>query len=345
MKRNAAILAWLTLVLTVILVSRFFDAPSQAIESSSPVANTAMNNGISQKKVTPGQPEPLSTAMPEHLPASLRGTQVDGVLRADKDGNLVISDDIRRVFDYFLATLGEEPLSLIHERLLAYIRLQLPANAASQAEQLLKNYLALNEALAAIQAPEGVAADNDDDTAILKERLMAMQELRRQYLPVEVIDAFYSDDDALDQLALRRMDIMNDANLSASQRDSALQDAEQSLPPHLQQVTNDLNKHQQMDLLTAILRGKGGSDGDIYQLRQSFYGSEAADRLAQLDHSRQQWRERTHQWLEERDRIMARQDLDERTRKLEIERSREQHFEPIELKRIEVLEQLHDKSW
>jgi hypothetical protein len=44
------------------------------------------------------------------LPSSFVGTEVDGSFRVDAAGNLIISEDIRRIFDYFLASIGEESL-------------------------------------------------------------------------------------------------------------------------------------------------------------------------------------------------------------------------------------------
>lgn len=311
----------------------------QAVEPPSPLKETI---SFAELALSPTTAE-FNTGL-EQLPASLQGTEVDGGLRVDDNGNLIINHDIRRVFDYFLSTMGAESLEQIEQRLLAYIRHQLPAAAALQAEQLLEGYLALNRGLSALQAPE----EPDDNIALetntLRERLLSIQSLRRQYLPADVVDAFYADDDALDQLALGRMDIMEDPALSADQRTQALANLEQSLPPHLLRVMSELNKQQQLNTLTERLRDNGGSDADLYQLRDSFYGSEAADRLAQLDQSRQQWQTRTARWLSERDRLIAAQNIDEADRQHQIDRLRREYFEAHELNRVRVRESLHDQD-
>lgn len=282
----------------------------------------------------------------EQLPASLQGTEVDGSLLADDNGDLIINHDIKRIFDYFLSTLGAESLIDIEQRLRAYIRHQLPAKAAQQAEQLLEDYLALNQALLTLEPTAEVDGDarNPQDTGLLRERLSSIQSLRRQHLPADVIDTFYADDDALDQLALGRMDIMQDRTLSAEQRTQALAELEQSLPSHLQRVMNELNKQQQLSTLTARLRHHGGSDAELYQLRESYYGSDAADRLAQLDQSRQQWQSRMNRWLSDRDNLLAVRGLDAADRQQQIDRLRQEYFEPAELRRVEVLERIHDQA-
>lgn len=45
------------------------------------------------------------------LPTSFRGTSVDGSFSVDASGNLLITRDIRNLFDYFLSAVGESPCS------------------------------------------------------------------------------------------------------------------------------------------------------------------------------------------------------------------------------------------
>lgn len=315
------------------------EMPQKVIEPSFPVKETISFSELALSPATTA----FNTGL-EQLPASLQGTDVDGDLRVDDNGNLIISHDIRRVFDYFLSTMGAESLEQIEQRLRAYIRHRLPAKAALQAEQLLEGYLALNRGLSALQAPVDAGDGIVLETQSLRERLMSIQALRRHYLPADVVDVFFADDDALDQLALGRMDIMEDSALSADQRTQALADLEHSLPPHLQRVMSELNKHQQLNTLTARLRDSGGSDADLYQLRERFYGAEAADRLAQLDQSRQQWQARTMRWLSERDSLIAAENIDEADRQDQIDRLRREYFESHEINRVRILERLHDQE-
>lgn len=339
MKKMVVMVAATIAVFAGILLLNTNDVPPQ--EVGPPYSPTAMP--VSTGLALPSAASTINTGL-EQLPASLQGTQVDGVLRADKDGNLIINHDVRRVFDYFLSTLGEESLAKIEQRLRAYIRHQLPATAVPQAEQLLEDYLALNRALSSLQAPEETDLNITLETGILRERLLSMQSLRRQHLPADVVDVFYADDDALDQLALGRMDIMQDPTLSPTEQTQALAAIEQSLPLHLLGVMNELNKQQQMDALTVHLRDNGGSDADIYQLRESFFGPEAADRLAQLDESRQQWQARMTRWLSERDHLLAVKNIDDTDRQQQIDRLRRDYFEPVELYRVEILESFHDQA-
>ncbi|MCC0452966.1 lipase chaperone, partial [Pseudomonas aeruginosa] len=59
-----------------------------------------------------GEAVPAPQVMPAKvapLPTSFRGTSVDGSFSVDASGNLLITRDIRNLFDYFLSAVGEEP--------------------------------------------------------------------------------------------------------------------------------------------------------------------------------------------------------------------------------------------
>ncbi|MGV8597295.1 lipase secretion chaperone, partial [Pseudomonas aeruginosa] len=70
------------------------------------------------------------------LPTSFRGTSVDGSFSVDASGNLLITRDIRNLFDYFLSAVGEEPLQQSLDRLRAYIAAELQEPARGQARQV-----------------------------------------------------------------------------------------------------------------------------------------------------------------------------------------------------------------
>jgi len=70
-------------------------------------------------------PAAAESAALSSLPPSFAGTEVDGQFRLDDAGNLLISMDIRRIFDYFLSAYGEERIQTSIARLQAYIRSQL----------------------------------------------------------------------------------------------------------------------------------------------------------------------------------------------------------------------------
>src|SRR5262249_46952091 len=79
-------------------------------------------------------------------PASLDGTEVDGRLAVDAHGDLVVSPEVRRFFEYFLSASGEETDAVMRRRLEAAIDARVPPRAAAQARTLFAQFLAVREA-------------------------------------------------------------------------------------------------------------------------------------------------------------------------------------------------------
>lgn len=147
------------------------DIPAQLNSKTPPPAEQSPP----PQTVKQGPSSPKNTALPlQTLPASFRGTTVDGVFRLDANGNLLISEDIRQIFDYFLAAVGEEPLATSVERLRAYITEQLSANAREQALTLLNQYLDYKRELVLLERDLPQMANLD----ALRQREAAVQALR-----------------------------------------------------------------------------------------------------------------------------------------------------------------------
>src|SRR5690606_34167542 len=75
-------------------------APGHPVSAVSPAATQTSPAPIRASQAAPATG---STS----LPASVRGTEVDGRLELDAQGNLLITGQIRHLFDYFLSLVGE----------------------------------------------------------------------------------------------------------------------------------------------------------------------------------------------------------------------------------------------
>lgn len=115
------------------------------------------------------------------VPRSLADTDVDGVLGVDEAGNLILDEEVRRFFDYFLAATGEEAPVVIRGRIESTLDARLPARAAAQGRDLLGRYLAYRE------AARQLGADGDLET-----RRHAVQSLRRQHLGAAAAEKLFA---------------------------------------------------------------------------------------------------------------------------------------------------------
>jgi lipase chaperone LimK len=271
----------------------------------------------------------------EPLPASFSGTQVDGVFRLDASGQLILSEDIRRIFDYFLAAVGEEPLRTSVERLHAYIARQLQAPAREQALSLLAQYLDYKRELVLLERDLPQMADLD----ALRQREAAVQALRARIFAGEVHQAFFAREEAYNRFTLQRLAIQQDSRLDGAGKAAAVDRLRESLPEELQesvlpQLQNQLREQ------TAKLHAEGANPAQVRQLRQQLVGAEATERLEALDRKRQAWTQRLASYLAAKVEIEANPGLSASDRAAAVAQLAEEHFDERERLRLSAAEQL-----
>lgn len=264
------------------------------------------------------------------LPTSLDGTEVDGTLRADAQGNLLIENDIRRVFDYFLAALGEEDLAAIRSRIAAHLDGTLPPAAARQAWELFERYEAYGEATE--QMP-----GHDATIAGMTEVLLRQQDLRQEWLGQEVAEAFFGFDDAYDHHTLARMQVAQNPDLSDAERAQRLAELEANLPAPLREVRERANLPVSVGEEVAMMREQGVSEYEIRAYREQSLGPAAAQRLEDLDRQRAEWDRRYTAYRAQHAEIMA-SGLSESDRETEIDRLRDTLFDEAERRRVQALD-------
>lgn len=279
-----------------------------------------------------------------NLPQSLRDTDIDGELRVDAEGNLVVDRRVRDLFDYFLTTTGEESLPQIRRRLLALI-LQLPEPAATQGNRLLENYLAFLHALESVpaptKAPTEAPTDPTLDVELLRERKQAERTLRSHYLEPKASEAFFGQEDAYDDYALAHIEIMQSPNLDAAGK--ALQ-LEQLLSQQPDDVQTQIQLTQQQRLAMQLAKPAPGGPVNAnawQQKREQALEADVAARLQQLDQQRSQWSARFDDYLLQRSTLAANLQLDTADRQIAIEALRDQLFSAIERPRVVALEHLN----
>lgn len=304
------------------------DTPAPAVESAYSVpANQTQQNPKNAA-------DPLKT-----LPASFDGTTVDGVFRLDADGNLLISEDIRRIFDYFLAAVGEEPLRTSVERLRAYIAAQLPAHAREQALALLNQYLDYKRELVLLERDLPQMANLD----ALRQRETAVQALRARIFDAQTQQAFFAREEAYNQFTLQRLAILHNSQLDDAGKAAAVDQLRNSLPAEMQdtvlpQLQNELRQQ------TAQLQAAGAKPEQIRQLRQQLVGAEATQRLEVLDQQRQTWKKRIAQYSTEKAAIENNPGMSAGDKRAAIAELAAENFDEREQLRLEAAEQLATKK-
>ncbi|WP_426337788.1 lipase secretion chaperone [Pseudoduganella sp. S-14] len=242
-----------------------------------------------QSPVAAAPPMPLGTGpAPAPFVPSMAGTEPDGRLGAAGDA-LKVDAELRHLFDYYLSALGEAELPAIHAGIEQELARRLKPAAADQARRLLGQYLAYKRALAEAGQDVSAPAAGTAFAAAARQRLLAMQELRKRYFSPAEAAGLFGDTDARDQDAIARLELVDDKSLTPSQRLQKLADLDRKLAPALQEERAAPQRVLNLEQQVEAARNGGASEDDIFRLRAAAFDPQAANRLAQLDREQAAW--------------------------------------------------------
>lgn len=276
-------------------------------------------------------PAMLTNQRPEQPPleASQRGTQVDGQLQVDANGNLIVTDQLRHLFDYFLSAVGEISHAQALQRIRQYLQANLRAPALQQAEQLLDSYVEYLQALIELEERFPVVADLDG----LHARELAVQRLRASLFDAEAHAAFFAKEELYNGFTLERLAIQHDSQLSAAEKAEQIEALREGLPEELQALLVP-QLHSELRQQTSQLQAQGASAEEIRELRMNMVGPEATARLEALDQQRNQWQQRFQRFSEQRQQILRQSGLAESDRLAEVEQLLHSQFNDSERLRV-----------
>ncbi len=258
--------------------------------------------------------------------SSLRGTDVDGGIALDANGQVVLDLGMRRLFDYYLSLMGEQDIVQIRSLLKDYL---LGKYSPANTDSVLKYFDRYSDYLSALTDLNIGGLSKPED------RLVKVNALRKEMLGEEMAFAFFAEEEMLAALTLKRMAIANDKSLSSEEKARRLiaLDAAAHYSARTEADTAALVSEQTDQLETLKL-----TDAQRAAEREALWGKEAASRLAELDQQRAQWDTRVNQYLLERSRIDANRGLSPLARDRAITALRNQHFNAAEQRRIASLE-------
>ena len=219
-------------------------------------------------------------------PASWRGTVPDGALREDEHGNLIVSEEVRRRFDYFLSALGEEELNVLRSRVAAHLQAALSATAARQAWALFERYIGYRSALRELD-------EHDGSVAGMRQSLEERRALRRPVVQRHHPRGVFRVSRPLRGLCLAAPRTVG-GRAPRPGRETGPSGCAGGGPAggHARDGAR---------VAAALGGGRGGAAitrtgrprrARVYQYREQRLGAEAAERLGELDRRREEWRER-----------------------------------------------------
>ncbi|CCN69413.1 lipase secretion chaperone [Vibrio nigripulchritudo] len=247
---------------------------------------------------------------------SLQGTEVD-------------QESSRKVIDYFLATMGEQPLSDIKNQSTQFQPLDPNLKIKDvEFDKFIEYKLALNE-LAPI------------DYEVLD--LNALQDLHSKVLDVQAEyfdeierDNYFAEENLIREMALEKLRLQQQAT-SASDFNHQWQQYLASKPDYIQRSDKNASLVEKLNDLNNL------SGQEKHLARADLVGEEAANRLADLDNQREEFDSRMKSYLSQRDAINQTTSSSEEKAQ-SIASLRNQSFSESEFRRVEALERIHDAN-
>lgn len=280
---------------------------------------------------TPALPEAIDPAevmvAADMAPPSLIGTEVDGRIEF-RNGRVVPTRELRRLFDYFLTAIGEKPLEDIRNWLTAHVTEQHGAFFVPEVIALFDQYVGL------LKAAEQAGLASLDERG----RLVTLKALRRQWLGDTIAEAFYGDEEAYLAYTLDRLALLRDTTLDADARAERLRALEATRPEGAGAAEEDATIGVLVDEQTKQLEALGADAETRLAEREALLGRPAAERLAALDAERAQWQQRIDAYKRAAAAIRADRNLDDQARATRLQALLAGSFDETERRRITSLE-------
>lgn len=333
----------IVLIVVVVLVNRGASHPSVVTSMGEESANRLMET---EDLVVGSSAQTQSNVLPEHLKnTSLKGTSIDGLYPVDNQGNLLLSKDIKNRFEYFLSTMGEFEIAQVMDMIKEDIALNLVSPAKEQALKLFDDYIAYKYALADLEASLDTPEDYEiHDIERMRSQLQQMRNVRREYLSSDAVDAFFGFDEMYDDFMLARLEVQNNQQLSAQEKQQQLDGLEDSLPQDVKIMREETQRISQVFLLTEEVKKQGGTEQDVYDINEQEFGQEAAQRLQVLEQQRQQWQNRVNRFMVKKHSIEQDENLSDAEKSRAIENTRSTMFEQTEYTKLSAYELMYEEA-
>ena len=273
--------------------------------------------------------------------SSQQDTEINCQMHLDASQRLIVNEQTRNCFEYFITQYGEKTLEQIDTGFHGYISQNYQQPALSQILDLWKRYLQYRQALGSLNLPSGL---NQEDPAYYRSIYTATQNLRQQFFSKGEIEGLFGTEDSYHEYTLERMAVLADQQLSEAEKAQQLKNLFEQLPQDWQENLEQLNKLEDLRQLTADIKARGGSAEEIRQMRLNLVGPAATQRLEKLDIERANWKNDVNHYLYARDNILK-SGISDNAKQQAIQELRVQSFKkPEDRLRLDTFEQLHDQG-
>jgi lipase chaperone LimK len=336
MQKNKLWLIIATVIIAIVALI-FWLSPNNPTSDTSQQNQNATLNPNSEANTAPASD---ATAGPGFMSKSQQDTQINCQMTMDSSNRLIVNEQTRNCFEYFITQYGEKSLDQIKKDFQTYIQNTHKEPALSQILDLWKRYMNYREALGQLQAPN----IDQNDPKYYRAIFSSTQNLRKQHFSDYEIEGLFGTENTYHIYTLNRLDVINDKKLSETEKAKKLKDLFDELPEDWKENLEQINKLEDLRKLSADIKARGGSAEEIRNMRLNLVGPEATQRLETLDTQRLDWKNNVNGYLAERDNIMK-SGMSDSAKQQAVQQLRSQHFQSKEDQlRVNTFETLHDQG-
>lgn len=281
-----------------------------------------------------GKPAPFARSLQDTLPdGDLQSLQTAGSAGAP---SALAYGELRRLFDYYLSTVGEQSIEAITAHIRAELQRRLPPPQALKAQRLLALYIEFKRELVDLEAKPELAGNA---VAAIRRRMLAVQDLRGRYFSAAEVEGMFGFEDAYDQDAVARLEISQDPTLSTQQKQQRLAALDAAMPETLRKEREASNQVVRIEQQAQALRALGASEDDVYRMRAKEFDPQAAARLADVDREEAAWKARIARYQDERNKLLkAQANATESERQTVLAQLQQTYFTEAERPRLAAYE-------
>ena len=272
--------------------------------------------------------------------ASQQDIQINCQLKMDASNHLIVNESTKNCFEFFITQYGEKSIEQIKTDFLDYSKATYQEPLLSQLNDLWSRYMQYREQLGNIEAPN----IDKEDAGYYKAVFSNMRALRKKFFSDYEIEGLFGIEDTYDNYTIARMAVLDDKNLSATEKAQKLKELFDQLPEDWKENLQQLSQLEDLRKLTSEIKARGGSAEEIHQMRTRLVGPEATQRLETLDTERSNFKSNVSNYLNERDSIVK-SNMSEAAKNTAIQQLRAKTFtSPQEQLRLQTFETIHDQG-
>ncbi len=246
----------------------------------------------------------------------------------------VDTDSSRDTFEYFLSGLGETDMEKLQHNFKAFNQQQSGVDQID--EDLFQQYIDYKNYLQTLETDLGGMGISEyslkpEDLAKLHEQLLAAQ---LKFFTVEQQQELFGEENRLRELTLKKFELKQQSQ-SPEEFDLLWQ---QELTPE------ELESYNNASLIGKLNQTRDMDEQDQFLTRERLVGTEAAERLTELDRKRTDFNSQLDNYFVQRQQILGDSGLSEQDKNLAIQDLRNLTFTSDQLRRIKALENIHDSQ-